>query len=231
MKFLWLLFFVPFYSNSFAAGIEQALVLKHPNSEIGVAFVRVGDQERLHDLVYNEGYEVVMRADETGNVFPALGEIVPDEFATAEYINAQTSTRSHSIGSMIDIGVGVNIGITTGAKVRVIGRLANGLTAGVDLDAGTLIFVSDATVSGILGWSFDISGDLIRPYFTVGVGGTAIFALFDIVEGAILHVGAGVEWKPAKWVGIGIEGGENMASFGDTGGVYPYVRLTTMFYF
>ena len=47
---------------------------------------------------------------------------------------------------------------------RLLATLGPGVVTGVDIDAGTLLFVTDLSVSGILGWSFEAGRHIIRPY-------------------------------------------------------------------
>ncbi len=219
-----------------AGHTNQVFVLKHPSR--GAAFVRTSDSDRLVNLVENEGYEVVARNTARGPE-PVVADVVPEELVNEELAsNAALSTvmssnRPRRAGDIFDIGLGLNIGLTPGGKVRLLATLDNGLVVGVDLDVGTIIFISDATISGILGYSFEVGRHIIRPYLTVGGGSSAIFALFAFAEGRIFHGGIGFEWKPARWFGLGLEGGVNVfdCTNCDATVAYPYARLTVMFYF
>lgn len=230
---------------------QKVFVLKHPDKAKGIAFVKTTDTERLKRLIDLEGFELVARTTPEG-VVPVTGDVVPDELAEQEGValsgainfgehggeSSVTSAVSRSPErDPVDIGLGLALGLTTGGKIRVLGTFDSGFVAGVDLDAGTVIFVSDATASAIVGWSFNPGGHIIRPYLTVGGGSGVIFALIAIAEATVLRGGAGLEWKPARWFGLGLEGGLETFFYkegqktGEVIGAIPFGRLTVMFYF
>ena len=216
-----------------------AFVLKHP-VDGRTAFVRTTNAARVEELMTDEGFEVVAREGENGPE-PVLAEVLPTDVVEASHDDLiETSAMEfeerdeRSWRDHIDMGLGINLGLTTGGKIRVLGILDNGFMAGVDLDLGTVIFITDATVSGIVGWEFRAGRHALRPYLTLGYGEAAIFALFAAAEGKVFHGGLGFEWKPARWFGLGIEGGVNVVDItsSDSESVaIPYGRLNFMFYF
>jgi hypothetical protein len=154
----------------------------------------------------------------------------------------QKKTKKQDVQDRIDMGVGLNIGLTTGGKARLIATLEPGVVVGVDLDIGTIIFISELTASGILGWSFQPGNHVIRPYVTAGAGQGILFAILVAAAGPVSHLGGGIEWKPARWLGLGLEGGVNTMHGHRSAGMsgeresdqvihFPYARLNLMFYF
>ena len=146
-----------FAFSAFASGDEtmievgpsdKVFVLKHTDSAKGAAFVRTSDTERLAQMI-NEGYEVVAKEGPNG-AEPVVGDVVPEEVAQAEAANvAQAQDGTRSVRDMLDIGLGLNVGLTTGGKARLIATVGPGLVVGVDLDIGTVIFLSEMTASAI----------------------------------------------------------------------------------
>jgi hypothetical protein len=126
---------------------------------------------------------------------------------------------------VFDVGVGLDMGMLPGLKIRVAGTSGR-LFLGADLDVGSLLIINDLTVSGIMGGSYEVGArQVIRPYGTLGTGyAVGIFG----VAGPVLHGGLGVEWKPGRAFGLGVEGGAT--SIMGEGGGYPYARLTTTVY-
>lgn len=205
---------------------SKVFVLRHPTK--GTAFVRTSDVDRVGKLVDGEGYEVVARQTEDG-VEPVMGDVVPEEVARSEALSA---ARTAGARDGLDVGVGLNLGFTSGGKVRVLATLGPGLVVGVDLDAGTVLFFSDLSLSGVLGWSFEAGRHIIRPYV---LAGAAVLSPSNSLQGPVgaVHAGFGIEWKPARWVGLGLEAGLNIIppqGTGDGGGL-PWARLCLTFYF
>lgn len=151
-----------------------------------------------------------------------------------------------------DIGLGVNVGFTTGGKLRMafalppagLERDRHNFLVGIDLDVGTGLILFDSTASLIVG--YELHRDRVgaprgraramRIYGTLGGGRSAVWAIFDVVRGGILHAGGGIELKTSRWFGIGLEGGANL--FMGTGAIYgestqavvPFGRFTAGFY-
>jgi hypothetical protein len=103
-----------------------------------------------------------------------------------------------------DLGLGIDAGGPFGLKLRYTWSGDSGLVLGADADAGTVFYVSDATISALLGYWLS---NRVRVMLIAGVGTTAIMNGY---AGPIAHVGAGIEWKPRKWFGFGAEGGYNL---------------------
>src|SRR5690606_11138488 len=138
-----------------------------------------GDVERLAELTETQGYELVVKEGPHG-LEPVLGDVVPDALAESEaqVLGATSPVESdepREIGEVLDLGLGLNIGITTGGKARLLATLESGFVVGVDVEIGTVIFLSDITASAIFGWSFEAGKHVIRPYATIGGGTQAIF--------------------------------------------------------
>jgi hypothetical protein len=213
------------------AAADKVFVLKHPTG--ATALVRVTDTDRL-ERMSGEGYELVARRNEGGEVEPVTGDVIPEELARSESEAVVTAERARGrrLGDIIDLGLGLNIGLTTGGKARLLVTLDNGIVAGVDLDIGTILFVTEATASGIFGYSFQAGKHVIRPYLTLGVGSAVVWAIFAADNASLLHAGAGVEWKPARWFGLGLEGGVMHLDYERAEGSVnvPFVRLNVMFY-
>ena len=242
-----------FVALSVASAAEtsgKVFVLKHPDKSKPAVFVQVEDEARLRQLVESDGYELVVRETPQGPV-AITGDIIPDELARAE--NAAAAQRAGELSTSLDVyvpdqrpvyerdpldfGIGLNLGITAGLKARIVGTLRPGVVVGVDLDIGTIIFLSEATASAIVGYSFEPGSHVIRPYVTIGGGNGVAFAIFAAENTKLAKAGVGVEWKPARWFGLGLEGGIT-AWFHDQGdkkgellGMFPFARLNIMFYF
>ncbi|MCC7440004.1 MAG: hypothetical protein IT285_00125 [Bdellovibrionales bacterium] len=245
----------PVAHASFEGGIglnlesQFVFVLKHPDPARPPAFVRVSEVETFTRMTTEEGYEVVAQQDENGETVPALGRVLPAELVAAEASSAEShdaievcdeacreEAEAKSLKDRMDLGLGLNLGLTTGLKARVLAILDNGFMVGVDLDIGTILFISDATASVVAGWQFMAGNHALRPYVTVGVGGSTVFAILAVASGTIYKAGVGFEWKPARWFGLGIEGGVAMIDYNDAQTsaeniVFPWGRLNVMFYF
>jgi hypothetical protein len=136
----------------------------------------------------------------------------------------------------IDIGVGLDLGITSGLKLRALGTFDSGLVLGLDADVGTLLFYSDATVSGVVGWRLPSELTLLRPYARVGAGFGVVLMLLggDDPTRDVAHAGLGLEWKAGRAFGLGVEGGwEGLYQgplFQSQANHLPYVRATAMIY-
>ncbi|MGK5086174.1 hypothetical protein WDW86_01335 [Bdellovibrionota bacterium FG-2] len=222
---------------------DKVFVLKHTDGAKGAAFVRTSDTERLAQMIA-EGYEVVAKEGPNGAEL-VLGDVIPEDVAQAEATQVAQNIAAQDGADFIrdvDMGIGINLGLTTGGKARLLATVGPGLVVGVDLDIGTVIFLSEMTASAILGWSFEMGRQAIRPYVTLGAGRGGVFALLAAASGSITHTGIGLEWKPARWFGLGLEGGMNVMGAHTTQGIggthydtkpieYPYARLNFMFYF
>lgn len=232
--------------NAYSEESKKVFILKHPDASKGSAFVLTSDIDRLTNLIDNEGYQLVAKKGLNGPE-PVLGDVVPQEAAMNDAINVASilhprKARDRSAGEIIDLGIGLNVGLTSGGKARLIATIDSGFVVGVDVEVGTIIFLSEKTASAILGYSWQKGRNLVRPYITLGGGTGSIFAILAIAQGPIFHGGAGIEWKRTKWFGIGLEGGLNVLSNFDTNGIggtdhnsedtvtYPYARLNFMFY-
>ncbi len=209
---------------------EKAFILKHPDATRGAAFVRTTDSQTLSRLIEKEGNEVVMCRDHSGKAEPVTGDIVPNEVVASEAEGVNEVKQAHG-RTEIDMGVGLNLGFVPGGKARILATLPSGAVVGVDVDAGTLLFITEASISAIFGWSFEVGQHVIRPYVTVGGGGALLFAILAAAAAPTVHTGVGVEWKPARWFGLGIEGGVSLLVGEEANGLLPYARLTAMFYF
>lgn len=162
----------------------------------GIAAVQA--TARPAELIQQEDYQLVVCGTADGQIEPVTGDVVPDEVAPSE---------AGECDGLIDVGFGIKIGFTFGLKVRGLATLGPGLVLGVDLDAGTSIFLSEATASVILGWSFDVGSHVIRPYAAVG-GGVGYYLIIPNIfyEGPVVRVVLpGVEWKPRRRFGSGLE--------------------------
>jgi hypothetical protein len=147
-------------------------------------------------------------------------------------------------------GMGFNLGFLPGIKLRQAftfgeNHRAKGLLLGLDGDLNTVVSVTTATLSAIIGWRFS---KWFRLYATLGGGIFYIPCLGgdcypeDIYSedgiGAIGHFGAGMEWTFRTWFGLGFEAGVNTDFYenpsfwggGWEGIIQPYAALTLMFY-
>lgn len=236
---------VPAFADSdviFEQSSGKAYVLKHKNG--AVAFVRDYDRPTLERLINQEGYELVARRTE-GGIAPVVASVVSSESADDVIDVVSVAKPKREAYSDIDFGAGIDVGLTTGGKGRLMVSINRGPVVGVDLDLGTIIFISEATASLVAGWSFEPGDDVIRPYVTVGAGQGVVFALLAAGRGPVVKAGAGVEWKPTQWFGVGIEAGYAVLTPEQTSGIgsdgqwedgehdpiaYPFGRLTFMFY-
>jgi hypothetical protein len=216
---------------------DQVYVLKHPDPQKGVAFVKVTDQEKLSQLLNEDGYELVVQGEDAEHPAPVTGKLLSEKVVERE-------VQKRGLRDQIDLGIGFGLLMTTGPKVRVLATLESGLIAGVDLDAGTAIVISDAAVSALVGWEFRMEKNkALRLYGTAGLGKAVKLDLSDGDQhGKIVRLGLGVEWKPAKWFGLGFESGiakehhfqeetEYLDPYGRRDIEYPYIRGTAMIYY
>lgn len=176
--------------------------------------------------------EVSKETDSSKATAPAADEKAAGE--TAPFVPPSRDTH--------DLGLGINAGGPFGLKLRYTWTGDSGLMLGADADAGTVFYVSDATISFLLGYWMS---NRTRLMLIAGVGTTA---MMNGYAGPIAHMGAGIEWKPRKWFGFGGEGGYNLGlrypkkpSDEDLGADaddwepklagYIFGRLTVTFYF
>lgn len=131
----------------------------------------------------------------------------------------------------IDVGVGLDVGlITPGLKGRVLRVAPSGFVAGIDVDVGSLFLLNAATASVVLGHELELRGNhRLRPYGRIGGG---MFVQLSTMQrgyyGPQGLVGAGLEWRPGRHFGLGLEG---HASVLPNGAVLPNLWLTPTFYF
>jgi hypothetical protein len=126
-----------------------------------------------------------------------------------------------------EVGYGFNLGLAPGLKFRGLGLLDSGLILGVDLEADFAGIVADASVRALLGYRFDLGDQTVRPYLAVGGGAVGVYSHG---VGPAWVLAAGAEWRPLRWLGVGLEGGVFRAALSDGAEWVPAGRLVALFY-
>jgi hypothetical protein len=106
--------------------------------------------------------------------------------------------------------------------------LESGLSLGLDLDAGYVGLVADATANAFIGYDIQPIRQMVRLYLTVG-GGPASMYSYGI--GPAFRAAAGAEWRATRWIGLGAEAGVLTYSPAQGQQWAPESRLVVLAYF
>jgi hypothetical protein len=155
-----------------------------------------------------------------------LSIVRPSAVAAAEATSLWEPAPWHQ-PTHVDVGAGVALGVTSGLKLRLLAVLDSGLSLGLDLDAGTIGLVSDATANAFIGYDVQPARQTVRLYLTVG-GGPA--KMYSDGIGAAMRATAGAEWRATRWIGLGAEAGVITYSPAEGRMWAPESRLTVISY-
>lgn len=145
----------------------------------------------------------------------------------------ESPAPERDVRELLDLGVGVSVGLPLGLVGRAMVVLQPGLMLGAEVSLDTVLIYRQITGGLLVGWEFDVGGHRIRPQVSVTFGEGAV-EVGGLGRGGfpVMVCSGGVEWKPTPWLGLGLSGGY-ATSLDETAGQLdlPVIRITPVVYY